>query len=131
MLKCISGTLFAKGGRTDKHRAKLIKASIYANRNLCYHLDGRHKLTEDGYSKAADTAAWGSKIKELVEYRVDLLTRELCQHLRDPVCVGSSWILSFAFDRSATSSLRRVMSAYNDDRPYSLDLVGAVGFFFA
>ena len=69
--------------KLDKHRAKLIKASIYTNKNLCYHLDGRHKLTKDGY-----IVAWGSKIKEFVGYRLDSLTRELCRHLSAPVCVS-------------------------------------------
>ena len=115
----------------DKHKAKLIKASIYASKNLCYHLDGRHKLSEDGYTKATDTVAWGNKIKEFVEYRLDLLTRELGRHLRAPMYVQSC-ILSFTFGRSATGTrLRRVMSAYTDDCSYSLELVSAVSVLFA
>lgn len=57
----------------------------------------RHKRTEDGYSKTADTVAWGSKIKEFVQYRPDFLTRELNRYLRAPMCVVFFWILSFAF----------------------------------
>ena len=41
----------------DKNRAKLIKASMYASTNLCYHIDGRHKPTEDGYRITTNTAA--------------------------------------------------------------------------
>jgi len=46
-----------RGGKKDgqaQGKANLIKASTYANSNLRYHLDERHKLTEDGYSKTAD-----------------------------------------------------------------------------
>ena len=82
-----SGTLFAKGGNLNKKRAKLIKASIYASRDLCYHLDGRHKLTEDGYRKATDTVAWRNKIKEFVEYKLESLTKEVGRYLRPPMCV--------------------------------------------
>ena len=74
----------------DKNRAKLIKASIYANKNLCYHLDNRHKRTEDGYSKPTDTMAWGSKIKEFVKYKRSLLANEAGKHLRAPMCVRLS-----------------------------------------
>lgn len=74
----------------DRHRAKLIKTSIYASKNLCYHLDARHRLTEDRYSKTTDTIAWGNKIKEFVGYRLDLLTRELYQYLNAPMRVGFS-----------------------------------------
>ena len=45
----------------DRNKAKLIKASIYASKNLCYHLDERHKVAEDGYTKDTDTAAWEKK----------------------------------------------------------------------
>jgi len=79
--------LFAKARKMDKYKANLIKASTYANSNLRYHLDERHKLTEDGYSKTADTVARGSKIKEFVGYRLDSLTRELYRHLR-PLCAS-------------------------------------------
>ena len=75
-----------------KTRAKLIKASIYASKNLCYHLDERHKLTEDRYTKATDTAAWENKIKGFVEHRLDLLTKEVGQYLKPPMCVGLYWI---------------------------------------
>ena len=77
----------------DKNRAKLIKASMYASTNLCYHLDPRHKPTEDGYRKTTDTAAWEKKIKEFVEYKRSLLTKEVAKHLRAPMYVGSSWVL--------------------------------------
>ena len=127
----LSGTLltrFTRAKKLDKHKAKLVKASIYASKNLCYHLDGRHKLSEDGYTKATDTVAWGSKIKEFVEYRPDLLIKELSRYLRTPMCVGFSCISYHldTFGRLAITRLRRVMSAYTDDRPYSLDLVSAV-----
>lgn len=87
ILTYISGTLFRKSKTLDKHHAKMIKTSIYASKNLCYHLDARHKRTEDGYSKTTDTVEWGKKIKEFVGYRRDLLTRELSQHLRPPMYV--------------------------------------------
>ena len=77
----------------DKNRAKLIKASIYASTNLCYHLDGRHKPTEDGYRKTTDTTAWEKKIKEFVEYKRSLLTKEVAKNLRAPMYVRSSSIL--------------------------------------
>ena len=67
----------------------MIKASIYASKNLCYHLDDRHKRTEDGYSKATDTEAWGKKIKELTQYKRELLTKELNRYLKAPMCVDS------------------------------------------
>jgi len=54
-------TNFAKGRKIDRHRARLIKASVYANKNLRYHLDKRYKLTEDGYSKATDTVTWEAR----------------------------------------------------------------------
>ena len=72
-----SGTLFSKTRNPYKTRAKFIKAGIYASKNLCYHLDERHILTEDGYRKATDTAAWETRIKGFVEYRLDLLTKEV------------------------------------------------------
>ena len=128
----LSGMLFTRFTRArnwDKPKAKLIKASIYASKNLCYHFDGRHKLSEDRYTKATDTMAWASKIKEFVEYRLDPLTRELGRHLRAPMSVRFR-ILSFTFGQSATTRLRRVMSAYTDDRPYSLELVSAVSVVF-
>ena len=71
----------------------MIKASIYASTNLCYHLDGRHKPTEDGYRKTTDTTAWEKKIKEFAEYKRSLLTNEVAKHLRAPMCVRSFWIL--------------------------------------
>ena len=76
-----------KVGKRDKNEAKLIKATIYVSKNLCYHLDDRHKITEDGYSKTTDTVAWGNKIKEFVQYRLDMLTKELSRCLREPMCV--------------------------------------------
>jgi len=109
----------------------LIKASIYASKNLCYHLDARHKRTEDGYTKSTDTVAWGNNIKEFAQYKLDRLTKELGLHLRAPMCVTFSWILPSTFDRSTTSRLRKIMSAYINDRPYSIDLVNAVSDFFA
>ena len=115
----------------DKNRAKLIKASIYASTNLCYHLDGRHKPTEDGYSKTTDTAAWEKKIKGFVEYKRSLLTNEAAKYLWSPMCVRFSWILLFTVSRQMVCRLRRIMSAYTDDRPYSIDLVSAVGDFFS
>ena len=77
----------------DKNRAKLIKASMYASTNLCYHLDGRHKPTEDGYRITTNTAAWEWKIKEFVGYKRSLLTEEMAKHLRAPMCARSFWIL--------------------------------------
>lgn len=127
-----SGTLFTRFTRArklDKHKAKLIKASIYASKNLCYHLDGRHKLSEDGYTKATHTVAWANKIKEFSEHRLDLLTKELGRHLRAPMCVHCC--ILFTFSQSATTRLRRVMNAYTDDRPYFLELVSAVSVLFA
>jgi len=120
-----------KARKLDKNKAKLIKASIYASKNLCYHLDGRHKITEDGYSKTTDAVAWGNKIKEFVQYKLDTLKSELSRYLRDPMCVYFPRAPPFTFGQSTTSRLRRVMSAYTDDRPYSLDLVSAVSVFFA
>ena len=66
---------------------------MYASTTLCYHLDGRHKPTEDGYSKTTDTAAWEKNIKEFVEYKRSLLTKEVARYLRPPMCVHSFWIL--------------------------------------
>jgi hypothetical protein len=92
-----SGTLIAKGRKLDKNRAKFIKACLYASKHLCYHLDDRHKFTEDGYKKATDTVAWGNRIKEFVEHKLDLLTKEVGRYLKPPMCVGFSWILPFTF----------------------------------
>ncbi|KAF9790368.1 hypothetical protein BJ322DRAFT_1168850 [Thelephora terrestris] len=100
-------TRYTRSRQLDKNNAKLIKASIYASKNLCYHLDERHKRSEDEYSKATDIVAWADKIKTFVEYKLDPLTKELSKYLRAPM-------------------LRKVMGAYTDDRPYSLDLVSAV-----
>ena len=93
-----SGTLLTKAGGVDKNRAKLIKAGLYASKNLCYHLDDRHKRTEDGYSKTTDTMAWGKKIKEFVQYKRSLLTKEVARYFRAPMYVGSFWVLLFAFN---------------------------------
>ena len=125
-----SGTLLTKAGGLDKNRAKLIKAGLYASKNLCYHLDERHKRAEDGYSRTTDTAAWGKKIKEFVEYKRSLLTKEVARYLRAPMFVGSFWILMFTSNRPTVCRLRRIISAYTDDRPYSIDLVSAVGDIF-
>ena len=75
----------------DRNKAKLIKASIYASKNLYYHLDDRHKLGEDGYRKDTDAAAWENKTKEFVKYKLDQLTKELSRHLKPPMCVSFSW----------------------------------------
>ena len=99
---------------------------MYASKNLCYHLDGRHKPTEDGYSKATDTVAWGTKIKEFVKYKRSLLTSEVGRYLKAPMYVSFLWIFPFTGGRPAACRLRRIMSAYTDDRPYSIDLVSAV-----
>ena len=115
----------------DKNRAKLIKESVYASKNLCYHLDERHKRANDGYSKTTDTVACAKKIKGFVGYKHSLLTNEVAQYLRAPMCVHFSWILPFTFDRSTICRLRKIMNAYTDDRPYSIDLVSAVGDCFA
>lgn len=73
----------------DRTNAKLVKASIYASKNLYYHLDERHKKSEDGYSKATDTAAWANNIKTFAKYKLDLLTKEVSNHLRAPMYAGS------------------------------------------
>jgi hypothetical protein len=65
----------------------LFKANIYASKNLCYHLDARHKRTEKEYAKATDTVAWGNKVKEFVGYKLDPLTKEVGRYLRAPMCV--------------------------------------------
>lgn len=126
----LSGTLFTRNTRSkqlDKNNAKLIKASVYANKNLRYHLDERHKKSEDGYSKATDTMAWADKIKSFVGYKLDPLVREISKHLRAPMCAGfSSVSLLTLANRRLLTRLRKVMGAYTDDRPYSLDLVSAV-----
>jgi hypothetical protein len=80
--------------------------------------------------KATDAVAWAKNIKEFVEYRLDLLTRELGRYPRAPMCVHF-YILLFTFGRSAATRLRRVMSVYTDDRPYSLELVSAVSILVA
>ena len=86
-------------GQLDKNNAKLIKASIYASKDLCYLLDDRHKRSEDGYSKATDTVAWADKIKNFVQYKLDPLTKGLSKHLRAPMCVGLfPFRLPFTFD---------------------------------
>ena len=126
----ISGTLFKKARKLDKDMAKMIKAGIYASRNLCYHLDKRHDRTQDVYSIETDSAAWGNKIKEFVHHSLGLLTSELYRHVRAPLCVDFSLVLPFTFSQLAFFRLRRVMSAYTDDRPYSLDLVSAVSICF-
>jgi hypothetical protein len=110
----------------DKDRAKMIKTGIYANGNLRYPLDDRHCLTGGGSWEAAETAVWGSQIKEFVGHKLDLLTDELSPYFTATMCVGFSWIFSFILGQRAMSRLRRIMSAYTDDRPYSLDLVSAV-----
>lgn len=130
VLKCAQWDAVREGWTVGQGKAKLIKASIYASKNLCYHLDARHKLTQFGYSNPTDTVAWGNKIKEFVEYRLDLLTEEVGRYLKAPMCVSLSRISLFTFGQSTTSRLRRVMGAYTDDRPYSLDLVSAVSIFF-
>ena len=93
----LSGTLSTKTGGPDRNRAKMIKACIYASRKLCYHLDTRHKRTEDGYAKSTDAVAWGNNIKEFASYKLDPLTKELGRHLRAPMCVGFSRVFPFAF----------------------------------
>ena len=105
-----------------------MKTSMYASKNLCYHLDKRHNRKEDGYTKATDTTAWGSKIKEFFQYKRELLTNGVGPYLRPPMYVGFPRILPFNFGRSTIFRLRRVMSAYTDDRQYSVDLVSAVSF---
>lgn len=86
----------------DRNRAKYIKASIYASKKLCYHLDERHKATEDGYAKHTAVVAWRNKIKEFAEYKLTLLTKEVGRYLRAPMYVGFSLILLFTFDRLTT-----------------------------
>jgi hypothetical protein len=61
----------------------LVKASIYANKNLCYHLDERYKRSEYGYSMPTDTSAWANNIKTFVEYKLDRFIRGV-KTLGDP-----------------------------------------------
>ena len=83
----VSGTLITKYMRQlDRNDAKSVKASIYANRNLCYHLDERHKRFEDGYSKITDRMAWAHRVAAFVEYKLDPLTKEVSGHLMAPMC---------------------------------------------
>ena len=77
----------------------MIKTSIYSSKNLCYHLDERHKRSEDGYSKIIDTVAWADKIKKFVGHKLEPLTKEVSKHLRAPMYAGSNftihlWLIS-------------------------------------
>lgn len=81
------------------------------------------------YEKDTDIERWEKDIKEGFEFSFEALRSKLGLYMRLPL-----WAF---FPRVGTEAdvlalllvrLRKVLSAYNDGRPFSLDLVGAVGF---
>jgi hypothetical protein len=80
------------------------------------------------YEKDTDIGRWEKDIKEAIEFSFETLRDKLALYMRLPLCVFSSYQIRADAEVLALPlvRLRKVLSAYNDGRPFSLDLVGAV-----
>ena len=83
------------------------------------------------YEKDTDIERWEKDIKEAVGFSFESFRDKLTLHMRLPLCVlyfrlrgirTNTEVLTLSLVR-----LRNVLGAYIDGRPFSLDLVGAVG----
>lgn len=79
------------------------------------------------YKKDTDTERWEKDIKDAVKFSFETLRDKLTLYMRFPLWVFYPW-LGADVDTLALPPirLRKTLSAYNDGRPFSLDLVGAV-----
>ncbi|KAF9643717.1 hypothetical protein BDM02DRAFT_3191302 [Thelephora ganbajun] len=110
----LPGTLLDRSGEIDPLKAKATKVRLYQG-SFKYRQDingGTHSPSLRGstmasYEKDTDIDRWEKDIKEAVKFSLETLRDKLSLYMR-------------------LSLLRKVLSAYNDGRPFSLDLVGAV-----
>lgn len=122
-------------GEISPQRAKAIKVSLCQGIFKYKHGDntqtrpsrlrGSVTVTQE---KATDSEKWENDIKEAVKFSLGTLREKLTLYMRIPLYVFSCHAIWAENDALILPRvrLRRVLSAYNDGRPFSLDLVGAV-----
>jgi len=134
-LQLPSGTLLGRSGEISPLRAKVLKARLYQGSFKYKHGDNvgtRPSLLRGSvaatYEKDTDTERWEKDLKEAFGYSFEPLRDKLTLYMRFALCAFSSCLGADA-DILALPPvrLRKVLGAYNDGRPFSLDLVGAVG----
>ena len=121
----------------NQARAKVIKIDLYVG-NFKYK-DPSVTRTRPSFrelkivtsEKNTDNKQWANDIKKAVGFSLKTLRENLTFYARLPLYAflfPRTWNMTYS-DAPALPpvSLRRILSAYNDDRPFSVDLVGAVG----
>ena len=126
--------LLDRSGEFSHLKAKAMKVCMYQGSFKYKHGSGagaRPSLLRGSvlatYEKDTDNELWEKDIKEALEFSSETLRAKLGLYMRAPL-----WEipLSFGADGDILTlpliRLRKFLSAYNDGRPFSLDLVGAV-----
>ncbi|KAF9235563.1 hypothetical protein BU15DRAFT_51289 [Melanogaster broomeanus] len=99
----IAGSLFSSSGKRDALQAKAIRDQLMKSA----HFSGSRPSTSDGRLARLD---WAKEIKEYVGYSLERLKEAI----------------STALNNRPEALVSRILSAYTDGSPFSVDLVDAV-----